>query len=97
MFQIHTTNEFDAWIESLDKRSRIRIAARLTKLARGLWGDCKVVGEGVTELREHFGPGFRIYVTQIGEVVIVALGGGDKSGQQADIRRAIEMARLAKE
>jgi len=75
----------------------VRIAARLAKLALGLWGDVKPVGAGVSELREHFGPGFRIYVTQIDRVLIVALGGGSKSGQQADIERAIAMARLAKE
>ena len=97
MFEIHTTAEFDAWIESLDKRTRIRMVARVSKLQRGHWGDCKPVGEGVTELREHFGAGYRIYVTQIGAVVIVALGGGDKSTQQADIKRAIAMARIAKE
>jgi putative addiction module killer protein len=97
MFEVHTTAEFDAWIEALDKRTRIRIVARLSRLSHGLWGDCKPVGEGVTELREHFGAGYRIYVTQIGAVVIVALGGGDKSTQSADIKRAIEMARIAKE
>jgi putative addiction module killer protein len=97
MFEIHTTAEFDAWIESLDKRTRIRMVARLSKLSRGLWGDCKPVGDGVTELREHFGAGYRIYVTQIGAIVIVALGGGDKSTQSADIKRAVEMARIAKE
>ena len=57
MYQIETTEEFDEWIAGLDKRSAIRIAARLDKLALGLWGDCKVVGTGVTELREHSGAG----------------------------------------
>lgn len=51
----------------------------------------------MTELREHFGPGFRIYVTQVGSTLVIALGGGDKSNQRADIRRAVALARLAKE
>lgn len=97
MFRVQTTEEFDAWIESLDGRNRVRVASRLSKLARGLWGDHKPVGEGVVELREHFGPGFRIYAVQTGAVLVVVLAGGDKSTQRADIRRAIALARLAKE
>jgi putative addiction module killer protein len=58
MFQIEITEEFDHWLLSLDQRVRIRMVARLAKLARGLWGDCKAVGGGVTELREHFGAGY---------------------------------------
>lgn len=60
MRQVETTEEFDAWHAALDRRTQVRIASRLAKLARGLWGDCKPVGEGVTELREHFGSGLRI-------------------------------------
>ena len=97
MFQIETTDEFDKWLAGLDKRVRIRLVSRLAKLARGLWGDSKSVGSGVTELREHFGSGYRIYVTQVGLIWIVALGGGDKSTQSKDIERAIELAKLAKE
>lgn len=97
MYQIETTEEFDEWIEGLDKRSAIRIAARLDKLALGLWGDCKVVGTGVTELREHFGAGYRVYVTQLEKVIIVALGGGDKASQKKDIQRAMQLAAKAKE
>ncbi len=94
MFQVETTDEFDHWLLSLDKRVRIRMIARLAKLARGLWGDCKGVGGGVTELREHFGAGYRIYVAQFGQVLIVALGGGSKSAQAKDIERAIAYAAL---
>ena len=82
---------------SLDKRTVIRIAARLDKLALGLWGDCKVVGTGVTELREHFGAGYRVYVTQLDKVIVVALGGGDKASQKNDIQRAIRLAAKAKD
>lgn len=81
----------------MDKRSAIRIAARLDKLALGLWGDCKVVGTGVTELREHFGAGYRIYVSQLDRVIIVALGGGNKASQHKDIQRAMQLAAKAKE
>ena len=81
----------------MDKRSAIRIAARLDKLALGLWGDCKVVGTGVTELREHSGAGYRIYVSQLDRVIIVALGGGNKASQHKDIQRAMQLAAKAKE
>ena len=59
----------------------------------GLWGDVKAVGEGVSELREHFGPGYRVYVTQRGPVLVVVLAVGDKSSQQSDIAQAISLAR----
>ena len=97
MYQIETTEEFDEWIAGLDKRSAIRIAARLDKLALGLWGDCKVVGIGVTELREHFGAGYRVYVTQLDKIIVVAIGGGDKASQKKDIQRAMQLAAKAKE
>ena len=97
MFQIETTLEFDEWLEGLDKRTAIRLASRLDKLALGLWGDCKSVGPGVTELREHFGAGYRMYVTELDKVIVVALGGGDKSTQAKDIRLAILLAKKAKE
>jgi putative addiction module killer protein len=89
MFQIETTEEFDQWLAALDKRTRIRMVSRLAKLARGLWGDSKSVARNVTELREHFGAGYRVYVTQMDQVLVVALAGGDKSSQQQDIARAI--------
>ncbi len=81
----------------MDKRTAVRIASRLDKLRLGLWGDCKVVGTGVTELREHFGAGYRVYVTQLNNVVVIALGGGGKSSQKKDIQRAILLAAKAKE
>ncbi len=97
MLQIETTEEFDAWLQHLDKRTGVRISARLRKLSMGLWGDCKIVGTGVTELREHFGAGYRIYVTQADSVLVIALGGGSKSSQKSDIERAIALAALFKE
>jgi putative addiction module killer protein len=97
MYQIETTQTYDHWLASLDPRVRIRLVARLVKLGRGLWGDCKSVGGSVTELREHFGAGYRIYVTQVEQVLVVALGGGDKSSQSKDIAEAIELAKQAHE
>ena len=97
MFQIETTEEFDAWLAKLDQRTAVRIASRLYKLALGLWGDSKIVGAGVTELREHFGAGYRVYVTQLDNIIVVALGGGNKASQKKDIQRAILLAATAKE
>ena len=96
MYQVETTEIFDTWLQALDKRTRIRMVSRLAKLATGLWGDCKAVGAGVTELKEHFGPGYRIYVTQMDNLLVVALGGGDKSSQQKDIDRAVELTSILK-
>jgi putative addiction module killer protein len=94
MFTIKTTDEFDAWLDGLrDKKAQRRIAARLRKLSFGLFGDVKPVGEGVSEAREHFGPGYRIYFTQRGKALIVVLAGGNKSSQQSDIELALTLAR----
>jgi putative addiction module killer protein len=72
--------------------TRIRLARRLDKAQRGQMGDVKPVGEGVLEMREHFGPGWRMYDTQRGETVIVMLGGCDKSSLVADIAKAVKLA-----
>lgn len=92
MPDLQVTDAFDDWRKGLDKSVRVRISSRLRKLSRGLWGDCKPVGGGVTELREHFGAGYRIYVAQRGPTLVIVLGGGDKSSQQGDVRRAIDLA-----
>ena len=98
MYQIETTEGFDAWINGLkDRLTRIRLRSRLDKAKRGLLGDVATVGEGVSEMREFFGPGWRMYYLQQGDVLIVMLGGGDKSTQQVDIVAAIELASLFKE
>jgi putative addiction module killer protein len=93
VLDVQTTEAFDDWLDAIDRSAQRRIAARLRKLSFGLWGDVKPVGEGVSELREHFGPGYRVYVTQRGSVLVVVLAGGDKSSQQADIAQAISLAR----
>ena len=93
MYTVKMTDEFSTWLHGIrDKSSRIRLAARLRKAELGNLGDVKPVGDGVCEMREHFGPGWRMYYTQRGNTLIVMLGGGDKSSQCADISRAIQIA-----
>jgi putative addiction module killer protein len=92
------TEEFDAWLAGLkDKVGRARIAHRVRSAEHGNFGDCAPVGEGVTEMRIHAGPGYRAYFTRRAEVVYLLLLGGDKSSQKRDIKRAIEMARALDE
>ncbi len=94
MYTVKLLPEFEQWLGSLkDRMTRIRLSKRLDKAARGLMGDVAAVGDGVFELREHFGPGWRMYYIQRGEHVIVMLGGGDKSSQQQDINTAIALAK----
>lgn len=93
MFTIKQLPEFVAWLSGIsDTVTRLRLARRLDKAGRGLLGDVKPVGEGVFEMREDFGPGWRMYYVQRGTTFIVMLGGGDKSTQRADIDKAIELA-----
>lgn len=94
MVVVRQTETFKDWLAKLrDRRAAAKIAARLARLELGNFGDAEPVGEGVTELRVHFGPGYRVYVVPRGEVLVVALCGGDKSSQDRDIKRAKEMAR----
>lgn len=90
----HRTAEFDLWLSSLkDRIGKARISQRLDSAAAGNFGDCEPVGEGVSEMRVHVGPGYRVYFTRIGDVVYLLLVGGDKGSQKRDIRRALEIAR----
>ena len=94
MNSFQRSDEFDAWLTALkDKLGRARIVHRIRSAEFGNFGDCEPVGEGVSEMRIHFGPGYRVYFTRRGEVVYLLLLGGDKSSQKRDIKRAIEMAR----
>ena len=98
MLQVLRTHEFDAWISGLrDKVGQKQVLARLARLSLGHWGDCKPVGGEVTELRIDSGPGYRVYCWKDGATVVVALGGGDKSGQDRDIAKAQGMVKLLKE
>lgn len=93
MIIVKRTREFDEWFSSIkDPKVKGRLVARLRKVQLGNMGDVKPVGEGVFEMREHFGPGWRIYYTQRGKEIIVLLGGGRKSPQSADIAWAIKLA-----
>jgi putative addiction module killer protein len=94
MSTFHRSDEFDAWLASLkDKIGRARIALRIRSSEHGNFGDCEAVGEGVSEMRIHFGPSYRVYFTRRGELLYLLLLGGNKSSQKRDIKRAIEMAR----
>ncbi|MDP1556800.1 MAG: type II toxin-antitoxin system RelE/ParE family toxin [Hyphomonas sp.] len=94
MIEIEQTEGFRAWFEGLrDGRVKQRISARLTNImAKGSFGDHRSVGSNVSELRFHFGPGYRIYYTLRGETLVLLLAGGDKSSQARDIRKAIQLA-----
>ena len=93
MFSIKRLPEFDTWFEGLrDRTTSIRLAVRLDKAERGILGDVKPVGDGVFEMREFFGPGWRMYYVQHGTVLIVMLGGGDKSSQARDIAAVQKLA-----
>jgi len=94
VIEIRQTDEFESWFEGLrDREARFRILARIRRLSLGNPGDVLPVGEGVSELRIPYGPGYRIYIKQQGDAAIVLLAGGDKSSQKGDIERAKELAR----
>lgn len=98
MYSIRQLPEFSTWLSGLkDIPTKIRLARRLDKVQRGLLGDVKSVGSGVYEMREQFGPGWRMYYVQRGEMLIMMLGGGDKSTQPTDIAKAIELSATIKE
>ncbi|ADO00813.1 toxin, RelE family [Citrifermentans bemidjiense Bem] len=93
MYIVKTLPEFDAWLNGVkDRTTRLRLARRLDKVQRGNLGDVKPVGRGVFEMREFFGSGWRMYYVERDKVLIVMLGGGDKSTQTADIAIALERA-----
>jgi putative addiction module killer protein len=86
------TSDFDVWLSNLDDlKAKARILARLRSATMGNFGDCETVGEGVSEMRIHVGPGYRVYYTRTG--VYVLLAGGIKASQTKDIAKAKEMAR----
>ena len=94
MIEIRKTDTYARWLDGLrDIRARARVLARVERLAAGNPGDVKAVGEGVSELRIDYGPGYRIYFTMRGHTVIILLAGGDKSTQASDIKRALRIAR----
>jgi len=93
MFSVRRLPEFDRWFAGLrDQATRIRLARRLEKAQRGSLGDVQRVGNGVFEMREFFGPGWRLYYVERAGSVIVMLGGGDKSSQSRDVAAAKALA-----
>ncbi len=98
MNTILRTEVFDIWLAKLkDARGKARIIERIRSAERGNFSDCESVGQGVSEMRIHFGPGYRVYFSRIGPVVYVLLCGGTKRGQKHDITKAQEIAKLLKE
>lgn len=98
MNTFHRTEAFDTWLSTLrDGVGKARIAQRIRAAELGHFGDTKPVGEGVSEMRIHTGPGYRLYYMRIGSVVYLLLAGGDKNSQRRDIRQALDMARQLKE
>jgi putative addiction module killer protein len=94
MIEIRQTETFSKWLRGLrDRQARARIQTRIDRLQLGLAGDVKPVGEGVSELRIGYGPGYRIYFVQRGRELIILLAGGDKRTQDADIKTALKLAR----
>jgi putative addiction module killer protein len=97
MYTFYRTAEFDAWLANFkDKNGKARIIKRIRAAEGGNFGDCVPVGGGVSEMRIHVGPGYRVYYARSGEVIYLLLIGGDKSSQSRDVKRAIEMARYLK-
>lgn len=93
MVEMLKTSEFDAWLSDLkDRQAAARIVARIDRLALGNAGDVKPVGSGVSEMRVDYGPGYRVYYSQRGSLVVLLLCGGDKRTQDADIKQAKKLA-----
>jgi putative addiction module killer protein len=98
MFTVFRTDEFDEWLSRLcDAKGKARIVARIRSAELGNLGDVEPVGEGIREMRVHYGPGYRIYFTKKGKTLIILLSGGDKSSQSGDIKRAKALAAAFKE
>ncbi len=89
MNDIHSTEEFEDWLTSLtDLKARAKILVRIDRAKCGNFGDSEAVGDGISEMRIDFGPGYRVYYVREGRVVYLLLNGGDKTSQKADIKRA---------
>lgn len=94
MIEIRKTENFARWLDSLrDIQARARVLVRIERLAQGNPGDVKPVGEGVSELRINYGPGYRVYYLSRDKEVIILLAGGDKHSQSKDIKTALRLAR----
>ena len=93
MFTVHQTEEFVTWLDDIkDKRAQVRIAARLRQTETGNLGDWQSIEGEVSEMRVHYGPGYRLYFVRRGRVIVIMLNAGDKSSQKRDVRRALKLA-----
>lgn len=93
MVEVRKTRVFADWLDGLrDARAKARILVRLRRLSLGNFGEWKSVGDGVSELRIDYGPGYRVYLTRHGSSVVILLAGGTKKSQSRDIKRAISLA-----
>lgn len=98
MYTVLRSDEFDTWLTRLkDPKGKARVVARIRSAELGNLGDVRPVGEGISEMRIHFGPGYRVYFTQRGRLLILLLTGGDKSSQKRDIKRAKILADMLEE
>ena len=94
MFELRKTEVYAKWLDGLrDVRARARILVRVERLAAGNPGDVRSIGEGVSELRIDYGPGYRVYFKMQSRMVVVLLAGGDKRTQSRDIKTALRLAR----
>jgi putative addiction module killer protein len=92
MFTVRQTEEFASWLDGLkDKSAQVRIVARLRRIEAGNFGDWRPIEGKVAELRIDYGPGYRLYFTRRGTIVVVILNGGVKADQKRDIRRALKL------
>ena len=93
MFEVRKTEAYARWLDGLrDTRARARVLVRVERLAAGNPGDVRAVGEGVSELRIDYGPGYRVYYKRQGRAIVVLLAGGDKRTQSRDIETALRLA-----
>jgi putative addiction module killer protein len=94
VIEVRQTETYAEWFASLrDQKARARIDVRIRRLSLGNPGDVKPIGSGVSELRIDYGPGYRVYFSQRGPMLIILLAGGDKGTQDRDIKKALELAR----
>ena len=95
MIEIRETCEYAAWFKRLrDRMAKTRILIRIRRVSLGNFGDVKPVGEGVSEIRIDYGPGYRVYFLRKGETLVVLLGGSDKRTQSRNIQRAIALSKV---
>jgi putative addiction module killer protein len=94
MIEVRQTQAYSDWFDNLrDRQARARIDIRIRRLSLGNFGDTKSVGEGVSELRIDYGPGYRVYFVERDQSIVILLAGGDKSTQERDIKKAHKLAR----